>query len=67
MRKKSNKFWEHARSKLSAGVSVLKFRYSEKATKFEKIVSTVLTSKKGGIFFSNFVAFSQYLNFKNHQ
>ena len=36
MRKKSNKFWEHARSKLSPGVSGLKFRYSEKATKIWK-------------------------------
>ena len=46
---------------------MLKFRYCEKATKFEKkfpmcfdINSNVKTS---GRFFSNSVAFSQYLNF----
>ena len=52
---------------------LVKFRFSEKATKFEKIshlfwrywVKTAVSSKQVGDFFSNFVAFSQCLDFKN--
>ena len=48
--------------------SVLKFRYSEKATKCRKNLPIFLTLlgnvKYDGRFFSNFVAFSEYLNFK---
>ena len=39
---------------------VLKFEYSEKATKFEKKIRRQIVS---GRFFSNFVAFSEYPNF----
>ena len=50
--------------------NALKVRYSEKATKIWKIFHFVLTLicnfKNSGIFFfSNFEAFSQYLNFKD--
>ena len=48
-------------------VLALKFRYSEKATTFEKNLPLFLTLlgnvKKIGRFFQNFVAFSEYLNF----
>ena len=50
----------------------VKFRFSEKATKFEKNLPLVLTLlgknsrfvKTGGIFLTNFVAFLQCLDFK---
>ena len=45
----------------------LKFRYSEKATKFQKnlpLLSLRIDFEKRQDFLSNFVAFSQYLNFK---
>ena len=38
------------------------FIYSEKATKFEKRISQYSNVKKIGIFFQNFVAFSECLN-----
>ena len=48
-------------------VRLLKFRYSEKATTFEKNLPLYLillgNIKKVGRYFLNFVAFSQYLNF----
>jgi hypothetical protein len=47
---------------------ILKVRYSEKATKLKKISLCILTLlsnyKKRWDILSNFVAFSQYLNFK---
>ena len=48
---------------------MVKFRCSEKATKFWKILRTFcwcyqVTSYLMGDFFSNFIAFSEYLNFK---
>ena len=47
--------------------TVLKFRYSEKAAKFEKDILIYLTLlinvKKIGWFFSNYLAFLEYLNF----
>ena len=46
----------------------LKFIYSEKATKiceiFTLILSTVHTDKSKVKIFQNFVAFSEYMNFK---
>ena len=46
---------------------MIKLRYSEKATKFEKKFPSYLTLlsnvKKIGKFFRHFVAFSEYLNF----
>ena len=42
-----------------------KFRYSEKATKFEKISQYIWHYFKLGDFFQNFVAFSEYLKFRN--
>ena len=47
----------------------VKFGYSEKATKFENIFHLKLEVTEkcqilGGRFFSNFVAFSEYSNFK---
>ena len=45
----------------------LKFRYCEKATKFEKIshlfLNQLVTSNQSGGFFEIFRAFSDYLNF----
>ena len=47
----------------------LKFIYSEKAKKFWKIfpslLSAVHTVKSKGKILKNFVAFSEYMNFKN--
>ena len=49
----------------------LKFIYSEKATKFCEIFPLLLTVctivKSKGKISQNFVAFSEYMNFKNHQ
>ena len=49
-------------------VNVLKFIYSEKATKFCEIFpllfTAVLTVKSKGKILQNFVAFSEYMNFK---
>ena len=51
--------------------NLLKFIYSEKATKFCEIfyllLSTVHTVKTKGKISQNFVAFSEYMNFKNFQ
>ena len=48
------------------GSFMLKFRYFEKATKFEKISTSfchyLVTSKQLGSFFQIFAVFSQYLN-----
>ena len=41
----------------------IKFRYSEKATKFEKNLQSYLTFTENWEFFLNFVGFSDYLNF----
>ena len=57
----------HSRFKLRA-VLVLKFIYSEKATKFCEIFPLLLTAvhtvKSKGKISQNFVAFSEYMNFK---
>ena len=49
--------------------SILKFIYSEKATKFWEIfpllLTTVHTVKSKGKISQNFVAFSEYMNFNN--
>ena len=46
-------------------LSLLKFIYSEKATKFCEIFTTYLTTVKSEVKISqNFVAFSEYMNFK---
>ena len=49
---------------------MLKFIYSEKATKFVEIfpllLTTVHTVKSKGKISQNFVAFSEYMNFKTH-
>ena len=50
--------------------AVLKFIYSEKAIKFCKIFPLLLTAltvvKSEGKISQNFVAFSEYMNFRNH-
>ena len=47
--------------------SIWKFRYSEKATKFEKISQYIWHyTLNWEIFFQNFVDFSEYLNFRNN-
>ena len=57
-----------SQSKFHAPDSMLKFRYYEKATKFETISTFfcyLATSKQVGRFFQTFVAFSEHLNFKS--
>ena len=50
--------------------AIVKFLYSEKATKFCKIfpllLTTVHTVNCKGKISQNFVAFSEYINFRNH-
>ena len=50
-------------------ISILKFIYSEKATKFGEMFPLLLTAvhtvKSKGKISHNFVAFSEYMNFKN--
>ena len=45
--------------------NLLKFKYCEKATKFEKNLPIVGRYSNLGDFFQIFLAFSEYLNFKN--
>ena len=49
---------------------ILKFIYSEKATKFCEIFPSLLTAvhtvKSKGKILQNFVAFSEYMNFNRH-
>ena len=53
---------------VAASLIILKFIYSEKATKFCEIfpllLTTVHTFKSKGKISQNFVAFSEYMNFK---
>ena len=52
-------------------IEILKFIYSEKATKFSEIfpllLTTVHTVKSKGKISQNIVAFSEYMNFNNFQ
>ena len=49
------------------GMWLIKFKYSEKATKFCEILTLLLsylvTVKSKGMILQNFVAFSEYMNF----
>ena len=61
------RYFEKA-TKISRNVQILKFIYSKKATKFCKIstldLSYVVTVKSTVEISQNFVAFSEYMNFK---
>ena len=60
--------WPRGLGLSEAEATLIKFRFSEKATQIWKNIPLVQlvskTVKLSGIFFSNFVAFLQYLNFK---
>ena len=60
--------YHEAPRRIKKSSDILKFIYSEKATKFVEILplllTTVHTVKSKGKILPNFVAFSEYMNFK---